>query len=285
MRLDFQVIIVDDELDDLDNSRSIYEYKDRIIERLKLKGFNPEIQLYKTADEVNNLPSSKKKRVDLYISDNNLGENAKTQEIKEGIDLYFHLKESFQCDFLLYTRSNKDSIIEKLVRDLNSKKNPNLFTKFSFVSRSSKTEWHDFTYNLLDHIVKKREEINNLRGLFAEKISRIQNYLKCATGYSEDEDVDFKKIIDESLQSRIIDLNKWQRLTKLRVIRNALLHNDEVYDESSDKYKIKYYELNFKQCGKQYDRQERWLEESSNNYASFRRELDYMVRDIIPAPR
>ncbi len=76
-------------------------------------------------------------------------------------------------------------------------------------------------------------------------------------------------------------MNKWQRLTKLRIIRNALLHNDEVYDELSDKYKIKYYDLKFKGDGTQYDKVENWLEELSTNYAGFRRELDYIVKDVI----
>ncbi|WP_333665336.1 hypothetical protein [Acinetobacter guillouiae] len=257
MRLDFRVVIVDDELDDPDNSRSILEYKRIIEDRLVLKGFIPNVETYKSADEVNSLAESKKRRIDLYISDNNLGENGSDQEIKEGIDLYFHLKENFQCDFLLYTRSNKDSIIQKLIEDLTSKKDPNLFTKFSFVSRASKNEWHAFTYELLNHIVKRREEINNLRGLFAEKISRLQNHLKNQNGYNEEVDVDFSVILQESLKNGIIDLNKWQRLTKLRIIRNALLHNDEVYDELSDKYKIKYYDLKFKGDGTQYDKEEK----------------------------
>ncbi len=122
MRLDFRVVIVDDELDDPDNSRSILEYKKIIEDRLVLKGFIPNVETYKSADEVNGLVDSKKRRIDLYISDNNLGENGSDQEIKEGIDLYFHLKKNFQCDFLLYTRSNKDSIIQKLIEDLTFKK-------------------------------------------------------------------------------------------------------------------------------------------------------------------
>lgn len=281
MRLEFRVLIVDDELDDPDNKRSILEYKRIIEERLKLKGFIPYIETYKSADEVNSLATSKKKRIDLYISDNNLGGNGSGQEIQEGIDLYFHLKKEFQCDFLLYTRSDKESIIQKLIEDLTSKKDPNLFTKFSFVSRANKNEWHAFTYELLNHIVKRREEINNLRGLFAEKISKIHNFLKNKNGYNEDDDIDFVDILSKSFDENIIDQNKWQRLTKLRFIRNALLHNEEIYDESTDKYKIKYYELKFRKDGRQYDKQEQWLDELSANYASFRRELDLIVKEVI----
>lgn len=60
MRLDFRVVIVDDELDDPDNSRSILEYKKIIEDRLVLKGFIPNVETYKSADEVNGLVDSKK---------------------------------------------------------------------------------------------------------------------------------------------------------------------------------------------------------------------------------
>lgn len=279
MRLDFNVILVDDELDDPDNSRTIIQYKNVISERLKLKGFNPIIETYSNADFVKDLPLAKKKRVDLYISDNNLGDAE--HEIKEGIDLYLHLKQEFQCDFLLYTRSNKQTIIQKLVADLNAQQDPNLFTKFSFVSRGDKAEWHSFTYELLNHIVKKREEINNLRGLFAEKISKIHNALKLKNGHSVDHVIDFIEILDNSLEERLITLNQWQRLTKLRYLRNSLLHNNEIYDDEYDHFKISYEQPRFRSDSKKFDLEEKWLIESTSNYAEFRRELDYIVKELI----
>ncbi|MDH0031363.1 MULTISPECIES: hypothetical protein [unclassified Acinetobacter] len=277
MRLDFNIILVDDELDDPDNSRSILEYKKIIEDRLKLKGFNPLVQMFSNADEVVGLTLSKKKRVDLYISDNNLGDAE--HEIKEGIDLYLNLKKQFHCDFLLYTRSDKDSIIFKLINDLGKTKDPNLFTRFSFISRSDKNQWHTFTYELINRIVKIREEFNNLRGLFAAKISRIHVYLKRKNNMAEETNIDFIDLLDYSLENNNININQWQRLTKLRYMRNALLHNDEIYDEVNDCYKLKYEELRFK-SDKRYDIHEAWLIESSTNYASIRKELDHIEKEI-----
>lgn len=279
MRLDFNVIIIDDELDDVDNNRSILEYKRIVEDRLKLKGFNPNIEMYSHPDQVVGFSTSKKKRIDLYISDNNLGENDDQKEIKEGIDLYLSLKKQFHCDFLLYTRSNKQSIIQKLINDLNYEQDPNLFTKFSFVSRNNKSEWHDFTYELINRIVKIREEFNNLRGLFAAKISKIHFFLKEKNGISSDSDIDFIDILSTSLDNRVIDVNQWQRLTKIRYMRNALLHNDEVYDTDADCYKLKYLELKFT-SDRRYETTERWLTESSTNYAQLRSQLDHIEKDI-----
>lgn len=279
MRLDFNVILVDDEIDDPDNKRSIFEYKRVVEDRLKLKGFNPLIEVFSNPDSVANLPLSKKRRIDLYISDNNLGENE--HEIKEGIDLYFALKKQFQCDFLLYTRSNKQSIINKLIKDLSDEQDPNLFTKFSFVSRSNNNEWYDFTFELINRIVKIREEFNNLRGLFAAKISKIQMYLKSLHGFAEDDNIDFIDILKISHEKQFISLNQWQRLTKLRYLRNALLHNDEVYDAVSDCYKLEYKEPSFT-SGTNFNLNSKWLIESTTNYTDLRKQLDLIEKEIFP---
>ncbi|MBN6533573.1 hypothetical protein RMB13_14360 [Acinetobacter sp. V102_4] len=279
MRLDFNVILVDDEVDDPDNRRSIFEYKRVVEDRLKLKGFNPLIEVFSNPDSVASLPLSKKRRIDLYISDNNLGENE--HEIKEGIDLYLTLKKQFQCDFLLYTRSNKQSIIQKLIKDLSDEQDPNLFTKFSFVSRSNSNEWHSFTFELINRIVKIREEFNNLRGLFAAKISKIQIYLKSLHGFNEEDNIDLIDILKISHEKQYITLNQWQRLTKLRYLRNALLHNDEVYDGESDCYKLEYKEPSFSN-GTNFTLNSKWLIESTTNYTDLRRQLDLIEREILP---
>ena len=96
----------------------------------------------------------------------------------DGIDLYLTLKGKCICDFVLYTSSKQESIIKKLTEYLKDEQDPNLFSRFTFVSRhNGGKEWHKEIINVINHILTKREEINNLRGLYAQLTAKIQHRL------------------------------------------------------------------------------------------------------------
>ena len=143
MRLDFNIVLIDDDKDDSHRNRGVNRLKQLLENHIKKKGFKPSIRFEKSSHPILTLVESDKKRVDLYLSDNNLSNNSQESNVNEedgGIELYLSLKDIFICEFILYSRSDKTTIIKKLIDDLNQKQNPNLFTRFSFVERNSTNE-------------------------------------------------------------------------------------------------------------------------------------------------
>lgn len=238
MRLDFNVVIVDDDFNNKVKRRSIDSLILRLEEYINKKGFTSKFFKYLS---MNDFLTNKSicgdqhlGRIDLQLSDNNL-----QGQDQDGIDLYLKLKETkLTCDFILYTRSDIDEIVNKLSQDLNDKKDPNLFTRFTFVARASDPsdlDWHNPIFHTIDHIISKREEINHLRGLFAQVTAKIHNRLKTLIGNHR---LDFESSIDTAWERKIIDseLKKWLHTQRLR--RNSIIHNDETYDSQKKTFYI-----------------------------------------------
>lgn len=224
MRFDFNLVIVDDEYDDIDQRTNVTD----LIEKLQLavtsKGFTLKAKCYPNSESAH---LDAHNRIDLYLSDNNLGDShghADSSKKNDGIDFYLKLRQQkYLCDFVLYTKSPTQEIINKLVSDLNKEQNPNLFSRFTFVSREHGGEyWHEPILNLLNHILTKREEINNLRGLYAQRVSRIDLDLK--EKYPETSHLDLYETINAI---PVIDKISKRRLHEVRIIRNGLLHIEE----------------------------------------------------------
>ncbi len=244
MRLEFNYVVIDDDFIDEDDIEDIEELIEKIDNKLMNKGFEPKSQTYSSKREFetflkNNRESTK--RIDLYLSDNNLGDHQGITDVKhanDGIQIYLDLKKLFICDFVLYTRSSTTEIINKMTDYLTEQQNPGLFSRFTFVPRE-KDEWHNDVLILLDHILTKREEMNNLRGLFAEKIAKIDLHLKNILSLDPDEG--FKQTLN-AIPNKYFNnstINK-NYLDNLRQMRNALLHQNEVYDKIKCEYIITY---------------------------------------------
>lgn len=229
MRLEFNIAIIDDDLEDPRKSRAISE----LINNLKLwvenKGFIPILFKATSMEDCLNDKcldgNQHHNRIDLYLSDNNLG-----GKNHDGIDLYLQLKNSkLICDFILYTRSDISEIIKKISEHLNEKKDPNLFSRFTFVSRNndpSDLSWHQPINDVLNHIITSREEINHLRGLFAQVTALIHNKMKEKL---KNDVIDFAPAILECKQKGFINdnLKKWLETQRQR--RNDIIHNNEEY--------------------------------------------------------
>lgn len=231
MRLYFNVAVIDDDFTDNKRSRSILRLLETLEEHIANKGFNPEFFKYLSMEDCledkNSLDENQhQNRIDLFLSDNNLG-----GKNEDGIDLYLKLQDTeLICDFILYTRSDINEIVKKLSDDLLEKNNPNLFTRFTFVARPgdpSDTSWHDPILKTIDHIITKREEINHLRGLFAQVTAIMHNKLREVLNNDK---LTFEDAIDEAENKGKINkkLKDWLHNQRLR--RNSILHNDEAYD-------------------------------------------------------
>lgn len=242
MRLDFNYVIIDDDFEDDDDSIDVKNLINKIDSSLRNKGFNPNHYEYQSKSEFENAikeNSISTKRIDLYLSDNNLGDESDDHD-NEGIEIYLELKKNFICDFALYTRSNTSEIVKKMASYLVEHQYPGLFSRFTFIPRTPNDErWHDDVLVLLDHIITKREEMNNLRGLFAEKISKIDAHLRKIFKSNINLEDNLKAIINKIPNDRFTNCNiEKSHLDRLRQIRNALLHQDEQYDSIKQEYRI-----------------------------------------------
>lgn len=230
MRLDFNILLIDDEINDDDENEELLELKAIINQHILDKGFNPNILFAEDIAQANKTP---KNRVDLFISDNNLKGNQK------GINYYLDISQDFICDFILYTRSEIKSITNEIIAHLqNPKNNPNIFSRFSFTERKKDGVWIDDIKKLIDHVLSRREEINNFRGLYAQLTSQIQMMFQSKFGISYN--LKLSPTLDKVTERGYIDEELSQKLHKIRMIRNSLMHNDEEFCKTNHQYKIKY---------------------------------------------
>ncbi len=248
MRLDFNYAIIDDDFVDEDDSWEVEQLIKKINKSIKDKGFNPICKPYKSKREFEdsiNREDISPNRIDLYISDNNLGNNTHINDSgkkDDGIEIYLDLKDTLICDFILYTRASTSSIVKRLSDYLLEKQNPGIFSRFTFVPRSANNAiWHQEIVRVIDHILTKREEINNLRGLYAQYVSRIDLMIKKKFGRDD------KETLEDSINSinkKYFSLQfKRAYLHNIRLIRNGLLHNDEEYSKVNSEFII-YYKKN-----------------------------------------
>jgi hypothetical protein len=239
MRLDFNLIIVDDDWDDDDSNTEIKKLTQELELKIKSKGFVPHVTGFSSVNAAN---ESNAKRIDLYLSDNNLGDNpthVNPAAMNGGIAYYLQLKrQAYVCDFVLYTRSQVNEIVKNLSDDLLERQDPNLFSRFTFVSRSEGgTGWHKSILDLIDHLITKREELNNLRGLYAQQVSKIDIHLK--NTYPDTVKMKLKGTINAIPNNKINNANK-EFLNEVREIRNGLMHNDELLCPIRDEFCVRF---------------------------------------------
>lgn len=237
MRLDFNLVIVDDEYADIDNKINVTNLVDKLRDAIHEKGFTLKENCYVDSASAHR---DAHKRIDLYLSDNNLGDSGShtdSSKKNDGIDFYLTLRQQkYLCDFVLYTKSPTQEIISKLASDLVNEQNPNLFSRFTFVSKADGGEdWHTPILNLLDHILTKREEMNNLRGLYGQHMSRIEADLR--SKYPSIQETKLKRFINTIPN---LDQNNKAMLHEVRDIRNGLLHNDEEFCIARKQYVVRF---------------------------------------------
>lgn len=231
----FHVAIVDDLFDDDDDRAILDKFVNYIKTAIDNRGFVPDISEYTSAtDLLNKTTENQRKRIDLYISDNNLedGDN-------DGISFYTDLRKSFLCDFILYTQSGVDGIIQKIKKELDDNQDPSIFSRFTFVSRQNDKIWKSRSEDVIKHIITQREQFNNLRGLFAQSTSKIHTHLANLV-LQKGEDARFQNTIEKAFKSSKIDSHLREQLHKVRLIRNALMHEDEKRCPETYRYFIEY---------------------------------------------
>lgn len=245
MRLDFNILLIDDEIEKRTAKKEFGQLKDAISAQIQAKGFETNFEELKSIDNLD-LKSRQgtPKRVDLVISDNNLGSKKTDGPINDnrndndGINFYLSLKDKLICDFVLYTKSTKKEVINKLSNELLTTGDPNLFSRFTFTSKQS-DNWHQPILDLISHILSKREEINNLRGLYAQITAKMHNHFKEILN-KQNKRFDLDQCIDLAWERKKIGSDLKKYLHRQRLIRNGLLHNNEEFCEIKKEYRIKY---------------------------------------------
>lgn len=227
MRLDFNVLLIDDEVNDDDENEQLIELQKSITEHVAKKGFKA---IIKTVESIRQANIQRNNRVDIFISDNNL--NGK----ENGIDFYLAVSSDYICEFVLYTRSSTDEIVRKLADKLIEGKNPNLFSRFSFAERKNDEEWFNHIKKIIDHILSRREEINNFRGLYAQLTSKIHKKLRDKYDVYH---LGFCETINKVRENgRMSDESLYSSLHRVRMIRNSLMHKDEIFCVKKGIFKI-----------------------------------------------
>lgn len=274
MRSTFNIVIVDDLFSDEDDRYVIDAYMKHLKTIIENKGFLAKFFEFESPEAVlSSIEQQERKRIDLYISDNNLGDNH-----SEGIDFYLNLKKDFICDFILYTQSGVSGIIEKLKTDLENEQDPNLFSRFTFISRQTDNLWKMHSQEIISHIISKREEFNNLRGLFAQVTSKIHTHLASKI-FGPAEEKRFSSTIEVAFRRGIIDSYKREQLHEIRLIRNALMHQDETKCPVSKKYFIEYKKPSFTRRGVEEGNPQKLYEDS--NFSLLRQKLKNIERSIL----
>lgn len=235
MRSDFNIVIVDDLFDDDDDRVVLDRFINYIKTTVSQRGFIAQVNEFSSASAVlNSMNLNLRKRIDLYISDNNLedGEN-------DGIDFYLNLKRDFICDFILYTQSGVEGIINKIKQNLDDHGDPSLFSRFTFVSRQNDSIWKSKSDEVVKHIISQREQFNNLRGLFAQSTSKMHSHLARIV-LESGEEARFQTTIERAFKERKINQDCRKKLHEIRLIRNALMHEDEQRCPITFRYFIEY---------------------------------------------
>lgn len=274
MRLDFNIALIDDDIGDSKRERGVKRLEQLVSNHIRKKGFNPCFKKEKSSLPILALNTNEKKRIDLYLSDNNLSNNSQQHNLNEedgGIELYLDLKEQFICDFILYSRSDKSTIISKLVSDLSTKQNPNLFTRFSFIERNNvNEEWISGILNIVNHIITRREELNNLRGVFAQVMSRVHH--KMIERYNIPKNYSLADSIKFANDNRKITPTDYVELLQLKNIRNGLLHNDEFICPTRQERCINYKKIEYSPLSKKISERDAYIYES-DDFDVYRRKL------------
>ena len=114
-----------------------------------------------------------------------------------------------------------------------------MFTRFTFVSRQNDSIWKSKSDDVIKHIITQREQFNNLRGLFAQSTSKMHTHL-AALVLTSGTDARFQNIIEQASRVGRVTPYIREQLHKIRLIRNALMHEDEQRCPETFKYFIEY---------------------------------------------
>lgn len=232
VRLEFNIVVIDDDLLDDDLKEDVHDLIRSVGDHVKSRGFNPSFHSFSTVEDYKSrMTAETKNRVDLFLSDNNLGVG------EPGIEFYIDLTTTGIHDFVLYTRDPHRTIVDALVTRLNESEDPNLFSRFTFVHRETDPSWMEPIEEVIDHILSKREEINNLRGLYAQEMSKVENHLRNQLNARSSDSLE--TLINNAYPNKI-DLELRGKLHKQRHRRNGIIHNDEEFCNDTKRWFVIY---------------------------------------------
>lgn len=219
MRINYNILWLDDDKDALDNGR-----EETIREYLQSKGFNPNIKHYYNVNDAEK-NNENYDRYDLILSDFNLGPN------KNGA-FFINLirRKNIITEILLY--SAKSINVEKIIED------------YGYLNRVTICEIRDLDetiMRLIDITIRKTQDISSLRGLIMSETTTIDNYIEKII--SEISNISkFKPLILECLIDGInsIRLNFSNKIDVIDSNKYGKIYKDNLIFSAKPKYELLY---------------------------------------------
>lgn len=171
MRSNYNILWLDDEFSK--RNSSINTTVQRVKAYMESKGFECCVEQFKTFEDAMRFLNTDKK-VDLFISDYNIGGDNKT-----GLDFLKFVRNKYRKEMFLYSNNDVDEIKDYVVGKLNSGEIPlNFFSKFTFQSTIRPDVLLRDIKEVIDETLIRWEELNALRGLFLAELSQREENLK-----------------------------------------------------------------------------------------------------------
>lgn len=137
------------------------------------KGFECVFEKFSTFEDAERRIKNNKK-VDLFITDYNIGDESQT-----GLDFLKVVREKYRKEMLLYSNNDMDTISNYIISKIESKEiDLNFFTKFTFESTLRNEVLIRAIKQVVDETLIRWEELNALRGLYLAEISQREENLK-----------------------------------------------------------------------------------------------------------
>lgn len=171
MRSKYNILWLDDEFSK--RNSSINTTVQRVKEYMERKGFECCVEQFKTFEDAMIFLNTDKK-VDLFISDYNIGGDNKT-----GLDFLKFVRNKYRKEMMLYSNNNIEEIKSYVIEKLSNGDIPlNFFSKFTFQSAVLPDVLFRTIQDVINDTLIRWEELNALRGLFLAEISQREEILK-----------------------------------------------------------------------------------------------------------
>ncbi|MCL2560187.1 MAG: hypothetical protein FWE07_06830 [Turicibacter sp.] len=245
MRKNVEIVWLEDNINDVDHEERV----EHVEEKIKEKGYVPNIITAPTLQIAQELILNPETRIDFFVSDYNLGENEKG-EPETGLDYLLEVRKnkSFKEFFILYSNNTKETITAGLIEKLNEEKiNTNLFSNFAFISLdASLVQIENEFSNAIDTCLSRWDELNAIRGMYMYEHAELEYELRDKLRIKSEERIDYKVLFNRFKSNFKQQSSLYKNKNLKRVFddifadwdnsieeRNLLAHAKEKYDSQA----------------------------------------------------
>lgn len=234
MRSEVKIVWVED-----DQDRGHERRKKDVTNKIKLKGYKPDIKEFRTIDTAIEYINTPCNRVDFFISDYDLGVSDNSM-VKTGLDYLVNLRESAQYKqfFILYSKNEESFIQEQVIKKMNNN-GIAILNNFMFISIHSSATIPSIKNNFekaIDISLSKWDELNALRGEYMLENAELEQKLKVYLNIEEQDICEYGQMINKFFDVlkknyyRDFDQSLNKKWLKMKDTRNALAHVVEMND-------------------------------------------------------